>query len=153
MGICGNRWRSAHPFLDRLPEDPSRLPGRKGPRSLSIRIRDSRRGHLFEFAIPAEAASRKSGFLKTEILTSAGEPGSFHFKSSSEARPGWGVADRQDGATLNQTWRCLTNQSLWDWGKPLVDHRASGSRSGALDPWLIYPSDSFRPWGAGSFGW
>ena len=35
----------------------------------------------------------------------------------------------------------LTNRSLWDWGKPLVDHRASGSRSGALDPWLISPSD------------
>ena len=107
MGICGNRWRSAQPFLDRLPEDPSRPPGRKGPRSLSIRILDSRRGHFFEFAIPAEATTRKSGFLKTEILTSAGEPGSL---KTSFGRPGL-VPDSEIVKTTeykSTSWSCGT---------------------------------------------
>ena len=69
MGICGNRWRSAQTFLDRLPEDPSRPPRAERPEEYV----DSNS----QFPpMPVEATTRKSAFLKTEILTSAGEPGS-----------------------------------------------------------------------------
>ena len=60
---------------------------------------------FFEFAIPAEAQIRKSGFLKTEIQTSPGEPRTYLILSDTPTGvpvdwsfftgPG-GLVDRQD---------------------------------------------------------